>query len=518
MDKAGTIDSDKTRPALCSNVALLVYMALFTLLLHFALNGRYGYQRDELYFIDCGEHLDFGYVDIGPMSIWLGLLGRKMLGESLFALRFFPAVAGALSVLFIGLFAHELGGRRFAQCLAALCYIVAPIWLGSGNLLALSAFEPLYWLLASYCVLRVLKTGNSKLWLGVGVMAGIGLLNKPSMLFFGLGLTVGLLLTPQRKYLLDKWLWIGGLIALVIASPYIYWQTLHGWATVQFMVGMNATVMSRIPRLIFVIGQLFYMHPFNTPIWAAGLAYYFGSRDGKPYRALGWIFVTAFVLLVAVQSKIYYLAPAYVMLFPAGAVIIERFLAARDLRWPRVAIPAALIAGGAVTAPIALPILPIEKVDGYINGVTFGALKNAYEITYTFHDMMGWENQVATVAKVFHSLTPEQQAACVVFAPNFGRAGAIDFYGPKYGLPKATSVHQNYYFWGPPETTGEVTLVVGARIEHMQMFFEDIQQVDTITCKECVPFESNVPVYLCRKPKMSLKDAWPSLRRIAFLN
>jgi len=504
------------REVLLGEVACLVYLAAFKLFLHFYFNRYYGYQRDELYFIACGEHLALGYVDIGPLVPWLGRLSRVVLGESLFALRFLPAVAGALTVLLTGLLVRQLGGGRFAQCLAALAVIIAPVWLLAGNILSLPSFEPLYWVLCAYVIILILKTGNSRLWIWVGLLAGVGLLNKPSMLFFGFGLVVGLLATPNRKYLVNKWLWLGGLIAFIIILPNIFWQIAHGWPTLEFVRNLNEDTMSRISLVEFIAGQVFYTHPLNFPIWLAGLWYYLFSKGGKPYRLLGWIYVAVLVTLVIAKSKIYYLAPAYPMLLAAGALVIESFIRQRNLRWLKAAALAALVLGGAATASVCLPILPIAELDRYVKVATAGVIKNAYELTGTFHDQFGWENQVATVAKVFHDLSPEEQADCMIFAGNFGEAGAIDFYGKAYGLPDATSIHQNYYFWGPGTATGEVAIVFGVQLDVLDNFFGDIEQAATITCEQCVAYENNVPVYVCRKPKVLIKDAWPMLRSVAF--
>lgn len=502
-----------SRETLLGATAVLAYLAAFKLLLHFYFNSYYGYQRDELYFIACQEHLALGYADIGPLAMWLGRLSREVLGESLFALRFFPALAGAAIVFLTGLVARELGGGRYAQGLAALTALIAPVWLMSGNILALSSFEPLFWVLCAYLLIRIFKTGNSRLWVWVGVVAGLGLLNKPAMLFFGGGLVVGLLLTPYRKYLADKWMWAGGLIALVIVSPNIYWQAANDWPTLLFMRNLNRDVMSRVPRLEFVLGQVLYLHPLNAPIWLAGLGYYLLSKAGKPYRPLGWIYVAVFLLLLIAKSKIYYLAPAYPMLLAAGALMVEE----RRARWLKAAVPTALVLSGLVLAPVSLPLLPIEKLDGYVTAATGGLLKNSYEVTGTFHDQFGWENQAATVAKVFHGLTPEEQEECIIFAGNFGQAGAIDFYGKAYGLPQVYSMHQNYYYWGPPPDAG-VAIVYGVNLKDVGEFYGEIEHAATITCAECVDYENNIPVYVCRRPKRSIQEIWPALQSGAFNN
>jgi hypothetical protein len=501
--------------------AIVACVAGLKLLIHFYFNAfsYYGYLRDELYFIEAGKRLDWGYVDIGPLTIWLGRLSRELMGDSVFALRFFPAIAGAVTIVLVGLMVRELGGGRFAQGLAALAVLVAPIWLGAQNNLCLPASEPVWWGACAYFVIRIIKTGNPRLWLGFGVSAGIGLLNKPSMSFLGAAVVIGLLLTPQRRYLFDRWALIGGFVAFLIASPYIAWQITHGWPTIEFLAGMKQMVTKQIPSSAFVLGQVFYLHPLNFPIWLAGLGWFFFAKDARHFRVFGWVYVVIFLFLMIVKSKIYYLAPVYPILLAGGAVAIERLANQRRLlgSW-RLALPVLLIAGGLAIAPVVLPVLPIEKTDAYIKAGTAGLLKNAYEVTSTFHDMHGWANQARVVADVFHRLPPAEQADCIVFAGNFGQAGAIDFYGPALGLPPASSIHQNYYFWGPPTKSGNLAIVFGVKLEVLRQFFGEVEQAGTITCPQAVTYEQNVPVYVCRKPIIYLKDAWPRLRAHAFLN
>ena len=498
--------------------AIVAYVALFNLLLHFYFGRYYGYQRDELYFIACGRHLAWGYVDVGPLTMWLGSLGHVLFGETLFGFRFFSFVAGAGTVLLTGLIARELGGGRYAQFLAALCVVVAPVWMIANNVLALPSFEPIFWAGCALLLIRVLKTGNSKLWLWFGVVAGIGLLNKFSMAFFGVATVIGLLLTPHRKQLLNKWLWIGGLIALAIVAPGLWWQFEKDWPTLQFIIGMNRGVMARIPRLVFVLGQVVYQNPATLPVWLAGLWFLLFSQAGKPYRIFGWVYAIIFLFMFIVKSKIYYLSPAYPMMLGAGAVAIADAFSKPGHMWARVAAVGVLVAGGAVMAPLGLPILPIDKLDGYVGTVTGGMLKNVYELTGTYHDQFGWKNQAESVAKVYHSLPPEDQASCMIIAGNFGQAGAIDFYGPALGLPPVTAGHQNYFFWARPEEDKRVAVAFGVDMEDPEMFFSDIQEAAVITCSEAVPSEQHVPVYVCREPKASLREVWPSLRALAFRN
>jgi hypothetical protein len=311
---------------------------------------------------------------------------------------------------------------------------------------------------------------------------------------------------------------IGGLAALVVASPYILWQIPHGWATVEFLAGMKRMVSEQIPSLVFVVGQVFYLHPLNFPIWLAGLGWFFLAKAARPFRIFGWAYVLILLFLLVVKSKIYYLAPVYPFLLVGGAVAIEQWVDHYRLRWLKLVLPVVLVAGGLVITPAVLPVLPIDKTDAYITAATGGLLKNAWEVTSTFHDERGWENQARVVAEVFHRLSPQEQADCIIFAGNFGEAGAIDFYGPELGLPPVNAIHQNYYFWGPPMKSGNLVIFLGVGRDRLDRNFGDVQQAATINSPEAVPHEQSVPVYICRKPRVSLKEAWPKLRERAFLN
>jgi hypothetical protein len=508
-----------------SGPAIVAYLAVLRLLLHFYFNAfsYYGYFMDELCLIDLGKHLDWGYATCGPLTIGIGRLSRELMGDSVFALRFFPAIAGALTIAIVGLMARELGGGRFAQGLAALAALIAPVWLGAQNTLSLMASEPVWWGLCAYLLIRIIKTGNTRLWVWFGVIAGIGLLNKPSMLFLGAAVTVGLLLTPERKYLFGGWVFIGGLVALVIVSPYILWQIPKGWPLLEFLAGMKRTIGAQEPRWIFVVGQVVYLHPLNVPILLAGLGWFFFGKDTKPFRVFGWVYVLILVFLLVAKSRVYYLAPVYPFLLAGGAVAIERWVNQRGLRRLKLVLPATLVAGGLWVVPMTLPVLPIEKTDAYVTAATAGLLKNTRVATFQFHCARGWENQAKVVAEVFHRLSPAEQADCIIFASNQYEAAAIDFYGPALGLPLATATHMDYYFWGPPAKSGNLVIFVGIRRDISQLDLErnfgEVHQAATIEFPGGVaPGEENVPVFICRKPRFDLKKSWPRFRETAFVN
>ena len=508
-----------------SGPAIVVYLAVLKLLLHFYYSAfsNYGLFFDELQIFDYVKHLDWCYVDDTPRTIWLAGLSRVLMGDSVFAVRFFPAIAGALTIVVVGLIARELGGGRFALGLAALAALIAPVYLGAQSLLSPPAWEPVWWGLCAYFLIRIIKTGNPRPWVGFGVILGLGFLNKVSMLFLGAALTAGLLLTPERKYLFDRCVFIGGLIALVIVSPCILWQIARGWPTVEFLAGRRSYA-AATPAWGFLLGQVLCLHPLNLPIWLAGLGWFFFEQDARPFRFFGWTYLLLLGFVLLFKSQVYYFTPVYTFLLAGGAVAIERWVNQRGLRRLKLVLPATLVAGGLVVAPMVLPVLPIEKTDAYVTAATVGLLKNyTWVVTFAFHCASGWQNQAKVVAEVFHRLSPAEQADCIIFASNYREAAAIDFYGPALGLPAATASHQSYYFWGPPAKSGNLIIFVGVKrdisLSDLERNFEEVQHAATIESPEAgTAGEQNVPVYICRKPRFSLKKSWPQFRAKAFLN
>src|SRR5215216_1558836 len=345
-----------------SENALLAYLALAKLLVHLLTNGNYGYFRDEFYYVAAGERLDLGYVDFPPFVAIVADVSRFLLGDSPVALRFLPALAGALVVVLAGLMARELGGGRFAQSLAALATLVAPNFLVMGTFFSMDAFDQLFWVSATYVLLLILKRDRPRLWLLFGLIVGLGLLTKVTMLFFGFAVFVALLLTPARRHLRTPWPWVGGVIAFAFLLPYVFWQIEHGWPTLEFWANYGGKVDPASP-VEFLVEQIVTMHPLTLPIWTIGLYYFLFSGAGQPYRLLGWIYIILFVLFVVQNAKFYFLAPAYPMLFAAGALTVERFVQRRGWGWIRPAYAATLVVGGMVVAPlVAVPALPVETL------------------------------------------------------------------------------------------------------------------------------------------------------------
>jgi Dolichyl-phosphate-mannose-protein mannosyltransferase len=488
------------------------------LLVHLLTNGRYGYFRDELYYIACGRHLAFGYVDQPPLSILLLRFSEVLLGDSPFAIRLLPALAGAATVALAGVIARELGGRVWAIALACAGSLCALFNLGVGNFFSMNAFEPLFWMGAVYLLVRIINGGSPSLWLWFGVLLGLGIENKHSTVFFGAGIFAGLLLTAERRHFANKWIWLGGAIAFAIALPNFLWQTRHHWPTYELLSNIaHSNKNVALSPAQFIAQQITLMNPATLPLWLGGLLWLFASRDGRRYRAIGIIYLVTLAEFIILHGKSYYLAPAYPMLFAAGAVAVERVLAAR-LQLFKPLLLAAIIVSGAVLAPIVLPILPPEKLVAYMRAIHMEPPRTETSHTaalpQVFADQFGWEQMVGSVAQVYHQLKPDDQKHAAIFCQNYGEAGAIDFFGPKLGLPPAISGHQNYFLWGPRDWNGEVILVLDTNDEDERKLFsfvEDLGQV--VSSLWAMPFEQQTHVYLCRDLKMSVGELWPRVKK-----
>lgn len=490
-------------------------LAVGGLLIHVAFSGRYGYFRDELYYAACGEHLAWGYVDHAPLVAVIARLTRAMLGDSLYALRFLPALAAAAQVYLGGWLAREVGGGKFAQGFAALAVLLAPIYLTFDSFLSMNAFEPVFWMVCAAILLRILNGGSEKLWLLFGLVAGLGIQNKHSMLFFGSGICGGLLLTGARREFTKRWIWLGGIISFLIFLPNLIWEIRNGLPTVQLLNAVIGTKYSSTTPWEFVWQQALLTHPLLAPVWVLGLWYFLWDAAGRKYAALGWAYLIVIAEMIVLHGKIYYMAPAYPMLFAAGAAWIEMRALPRTGPWLKPVMLTPMIAGGLIAAPLAMPILPVDSAVKYSE---FWDVKSVHvenvplgDLPQFFGDMFGWPEQAQDVARVYDALSAQDRAKCAILAYNYGEAGAIDYFGAAYHLPKSISGHNQYAVWGPRDYDGDVVIAIGFTEAKLREIFDDVSPAGRVVHPYALPEETNLVIYLCRRPKKSLKDVWGKL-------
>jgi hypothetical protein len=491
-------------------------IAVAKLLLQLYAGRHYGYFVDELYYIACSHHLDWGYVDQAPLIALITRISGALFGESLPAIRLFPALAGAALVFLTGLVARELGAQLFGQALAALAILLAPGFLATDNFLSMNAFEPLFWTGCAYVLIRIIKTGNPKLWLWFGILAGVGLENKHSMLIFGAGLILGLLLTPERRFLPSPWFWIAGLLALLLFLPNLLWNIQHHFPFLELQANIRRSGRNvDLSPLQFLGQQILTMLPLSVPIWLAGLWHYLFTKEGKPFRALGfaWLFTT--VVILALNPRVYYLWPAFPILLAAGSVRWELWLARPHFEWVKFAYPALMIAMGVVLAPLAIPVLPVETYIRYTRTLHLEQPRvethKLGPLPQIFADQFGWEEMAQVVARAFNNLPADVRARTAIFGQNYGQAGAIDLFSDKYGLPKAISGHQNYFLWGPRDYTGESVIVMDDRKDRLEANFTSVEKVGEVFHPYSMPYE-HFDVFYCRGLKQPLKEFWPKVK------
>lgn len=498
------------------DLAVISGMSILRLLLHLWVNftGGYGIFRDELYYLACADHLAAGYVDHPPFSVYLLAFVKALFGDSLFVVRFFPAVAAAFTVFFTGMIAKKLGGNKFAQFLACVCAF-SPINLAMSSFYSMNSIDILLWTLVSYIMILIIQDGDKKLWLLLGLLLGIGLLNKIGVLFLGAGLFAGLLFTIQRTWLRTWWPYITGAIAMIFFLPYVIWNLTHDMAHLEFIRNASTQKYSLLTPLDFLIGQLLLNNPFACFIWISGLLALLFNVHLKEYRLLAFLYIGPLVIfIVNGTSKPEYLAPAYGTLWAAGSVWIENTLGKRFV--VKVMAGVYIILTTLILIPAVLTILPVEKYISYADmmGIKPSTPENkkVSVLPQFYADMFGWEEKALAVSNLYHSLNEEDQGKCAIYAENYGRCGAIDYFGKVMELPRTIGSHNNYWIWGPRGYTGEVMIILGGEYEEHIKYFESVTASATVDCPYCMPYEDDLNVFLCRNLKVDLQDSWPRVK------
>jgi hypothetical protein len=518
MSVAESVDFAGTSRFRAANAAIvLVGLAVAKLAIQLAGIRNYGFFRDELYYLACGRHLAWGYVDQPPLIAGVAWLSSHLFGESITAVRLFPTLAGVAVVVLTALLARELAGGRFAQFLAALTILFAPSYLAFDDFLSMNAFEPLFWLLCALLMVRIVKNATPSLWLAFGAVAGIGLENKHTMLAFGFGIVAGLILSGQGRVLRSRWAWLAAGVALLIFLPNLIWEARHGWPQIE--VVRNAQQFKNVPvsPWRFLTEQVLFLDPLALPVWLGGLIWLMAAQEAKRFRFLGFAYLIVMAAVIALGGKTYYPLPAYPILAAAGGVVIER-IARPAAVWWRAVVPSLVVAGGLAGLPLAVPVLPVHALLRYSQALPFTRVQTERDATANlsqlYADMFGWRHMAGSVAGVYHSVPADEEPRCAILAGNYGEAGAIDYYGPALGLPAAISGHNSYFDWGPRNYTGECVIIFGERAQEFTQYFGEVHFAGTITNANAMPVEQAVPVYVCRKPVAPLAELWPHFKMI----
>lgn len=479
----------------------------------------YGLQRDEFLYLAMGAHLHLWAMDFPPVMAILAQLMRATIGVSLVSLRIVPAIALTLLVVFAILFARMLGGRWFAQALAALALIASPAFLRSGTLFQPVVFDQLTWTLALFALAGIGRSGGTRgqWWVALGVACGLGLLTKFSIAIIGAGIVGAIVLLPERRWLATRWPYITALIAFAIGSPSIVGQIHTGWPALVYERELAAQQLVHVTVSGFFASQL-EMMGLGALIAIAGVWALWRERA---LRVVALSCLIALAILLILHGKGYYLLPVYPATIGAGAAWVERVTSALTGggEWAALAVRGVLIVllvgYGGVALPFGLPVLPPNAMARYAapgsKGFVTTNTDQVLALPQDYADMLHWRERVAAVARVYDSLPPLERRQAVIAATNYGEAGAIDYYGPAMGLPHAVCACGSYWFFGPGSKSGAVLVTIGVAAQDLRRLYRSVQPAGRLVDPWAVPEERDVPLFVATDPVATLQAVWPGL-------
>lgn len=503
-------------------------LAIIAEMLHLGTAWRYGYFRDELYFIACSKHLAWGYVDQPPLVAVAALISSPT-GYQLTALRLMPIVAAAITVYLAVAMAHELGGGPFAQLLAGIATMLAPAYLLLGNTLTTTSFEPLTWTLVVYACVRLVSNVSrqdprfaQQWWLTLAAAVVFGAYAKYSIALLVVGLVAGLAMTRERRIFNSPWMYIAALVAIFALLPNLIWQGMNGWPIFAVLQGdaahrpafQNGIALEyrnlATNAAAFALEQLLYLNPVAAPIWIAGLFAPFVLARLKDLRFISIAYIVVFIVAAALGAKGYYITGIYASLFALGAIVVEGWRVAA-----RYAVLGVVLFVGIVAMPLSLPILSVDSLISYSARLGLTGRNGTPErlVQPVFAEEFGWGRLAHDVATVYYSLPLAERQRAAIYADTYGDAGALDFFGPDYGLPHAISSQNNYYLWGTRGYDGSTMIAVGAsRIDVLRKYYRSVTLAATSSEPLRWVVEGPAPIYICREPVAPLSQIWPHLR------
>ena len=593
-------------------------LGILFIIIQLVTGPNYPIFRDELYYIDCANHPAFGYVDQPPLSIWLLTVWKFIFGDSLISLRIIPALCGAMLIILTSLLTKEFfspvgqtflpvvrdislksssdknvrptdhltgtevsRSAKLAQIFSSVTVFSGLYYLAIGGFYSMNAFDSVFWALLFLILIRIINqrplpkgegyeghlppfppmrdvAGGDKeggLWLLFGIIAGLGLMNKISVGYLGLGIFIAILLTKNRVWLKQKHIWLGGVVALAIFSPYVIWNMFNDYATIEFIQNAQRYKIAAMSPLDFLKEQVLLINPLSAPVWIAGLIALIFIKKLRSYRIIGITYIVILVLLIIARSKPYYLAAVYPVLIAAGAVVLCRphpgafvIPAKAGIQTeeslitphPRSTIGAAsplqngeggrhylktyilyaysilLLISMVVFSPMVIPSLPPDKAAAHLQWLgimpSSGERNRQSELPQILADRFGWEEMTEKVAKIYNSLPEAEKKYTTIYAQNYGEAGAVNYYGRKYSLPRCVSGHNTHWLWGPPEDSVSTIIIIGGDIEDERQTFNEVNLMDSTYNPYAMPFENGKPIFLCRGFKKPLKEIWNSVK------
>jgi Dolichyl-phosphate-mannose-protein mannosyltransferase len=480
--------------------APLLVIAAVKFVIHLATNGVYGFQRDEMYYVISGQHPALGYVDYPPVTPMLAWLNTSIFGISPWTFRLFPALAGALVVFLAGMCAREIGAGRGIAILASLVTLMSPLLLGANWLFQTVTFDQLTWLIAIYLLLRILRTGDGRLFILLGIDIGVGLETKLTILALCAGIVAAVLVSRDlRPFLRTRYPWIGLVIAAALFAPNVAWQIANAFPSLTYVRNHSADIANGGGILTFIADFILYTGPLILPLWIAGLVFLFRHQRLRPMGVL-----TAVAILVLLpEGKAYYPAPTIPLVLAAGCVAVGGIVSSTRRR----RVTALVVGGGfiqlAVLLPVILPVVPTSSLHSL----------NLDKLRQDFADTVGWPEVASQVAAVYNALPVSQRATASILTSNYGEAGAIDIYGGRDHLPQAISAHLTFWYWKPANLDATTLVTVGFNPGDIAFFCGTVTRAGTVRMPDSVANqEAGTPILVCTHLRESINAAWPSLR------
>lgn len=490
-------------------LSIILILSSVKLIIQWFGNRNYGFHRDELLHLSVSEHLDWGFMEFPPLIGVIGKISYWFFDYSLLGVRLFPTLAGIGVLILCCLITKEFGGKSKAILLAGICILAFLPFYRNHTLFQPVAFDQLFWTLGFYLIIKFINSENKKFLILLGITLGLGLMNKYTILIWAFGIFIGLFFYKKANIFKNKWLYISAFISLLIFLPNIIWQIQNDLPILKHLQALNENELAQTSTFGYILEQLEITTPFI--IFMCGLTGLFFNKGLKNYRSIGIASLVIFLTMWVLNAKTYYVFALYPVVFASGAVAISNVFSKKPVS---IYLTAALVLLPMVYfIPQLTPIFPIKK---YVNFYQIKQDNGRVELTGDYADMFGWEEQVKLVDSVYQTLSGKEKNNCILWAENYGEAGALKILGKKYGLPNPISRHGSFWTWGYDNKNADVWISLGNEKPAVEFVFEEVELVKIITHKYAINEENGIPIYICRKPKIDIENWWKDYEEHVF--
>jgi 4-amino-4-deoxy-L-arabinose transferase-like glycosyltransferase len=461
-----------------------------------AVAPRYGWHRDELYFLEAGQHLAWGYIDQPPFTPFIARIAHELAPGNLVLLRSLPAVATTITVGLGAAIVREMGGSTRAQAMGAACVAGGGFVLGVGHLLSTAVFDLTAWMALLWLVTRLLRTADPRWWAAFGAVAGLSMLNKNLLVLLGLSVLAGLVAERHWPLLNTPWLIGGALLALALASPNLAWQADHGWPQADMAETLSARLATE-NRVTLIPLTLLFVGPLLVWVVVAGARWLGRASEARPQRVLLWAWPACLLLTFSTGGRPYYALPFTIAMMLAGVASLDEPQRLDRLR-------TFVLLNAVVSIPLALPLLPTSSA------------RVSATVNEAVAETVGWPELVDQVAAVVDDLPAEERSSVVLLTGSYGEAGAIDRFGPARGLPPAYSGHNSYADFRRPADADATVVAIRYRLQTLEPHFDRCEEVATVDNGRDIENEvQGTPIIVCRGLLRSWPETWDRLRHLS---